>query len=48
MAASVAAVAATWRLTRVAAWIASLRRSSPYHFVENPAQTVTRRDSLKL
>ena len=41
-------VTATCSVTLAASRNASLRTSVPYHFVENPAQTVTSFDSLKL
>ena len=41
-----AAKKAMRRLTQAASIISWSRNSSPYHFSENPAQTVTSRDSL--
>ncbi|HEX3410724.1 MAG TPA: hypothetical protein VHT00_03305 [Stellaceae bacterium] len=43
----VAALAATSRLVSAAVPNASFSNSAPYQRVENPAQTVTRRDALK-
>ncbi len=45
--APVAFIAAILNDSQAAPRICWLRNSSPYHFVENPPQTVTRRDSLK-
>ena len=44
--ASVAETAATLRLSHAASRICWFWISAPYHFVEKPPQTVTRRDSL--
>ena len=46
--AMVAEISPTRRVTHAASRKASFRNSAPYHLVENPPQTVTRRDSLKL
>jgi len=43
----VADAAAIFRLSHAAPSSFSLPASSLYHFVENPPQTVTSRDSLK-
>jgi hypothetical protein len=39
---------ATFSVTHAASRKASFRNSSPYHRVENPAQTVTSFEALKL
>jgi hypothetical protein len=44
--AAVADTSATRSVTHAASRSAWLRSISPYHCVENPAQTVTRRDAL--
>ena len=46
MVAPVAFIAAILNESQAAPSTCSLRNSSPYHLVENPPQTVTRRDSL--
>jgi hypothetical protein len=46
--ATVADITATRIVTHAASLSPSFCRSDPYHFVENPAQTVTSLDSLKL